>query len=192
MTDLPTPGPLGLPQDAVIAVAAQGLTVYRLVRSDAPTLRDFQPPSPERAARLGWPEILRAGLSHFLDPEQAERVQRSPVSLVVRVDLAAGVGIYVARTGRTPGLSPCGRGRKCSSNPRALSREPCVAYDEGVTLFVLFSGADVIGEFDTRDEAESALDEAVAAEPSAADELAVFELDQNGERVGKPITRAAA
>jgi hypothetical protein len=82
---------------------AEGLAVYRLVRSEPPTLRDFQPPSAERARRLGWPELLRAGVSHFLRPEQAERVRRSPVSRVARVDLAAGLGIYVARTGRTPG-----------------------------------------------------------------------------------------
>ena len=61
-----------------------------------------------------------------------------------------------------------------------------------MTVFALFSGADVISEFDTREQAERALDEAVAAEPSAADELAVFEFDENGERVGEPIRRAAA
>jgi hypothetical protein len=104
VTELPTPGPLGLPPEAVIAMpAAEGLAVYRLVRSDPPTLRDFQPPVAERARRLAWPELLRAGLSHFLGPEQAERVRRSPVSLVARVELAVGLGIYVARTGRTPG-----------------------------------------------------------------------------------------
>lgn len=103
MTELPTPGQLGLPRAAVIAVPADGLTVYRLVRGDPPTLRDFQLPSPELAARLGWPELLRVGLSHFLRPEQAERVRRSPVSRIAAVDLTEGVGIYVARTGRTPG-----------------------------------------------------------------------------------------
>lgn len=62
----------------------------------------------------------------------------------------------------------------------------------GMTVCSLFSGADLIGEFGTREEAERALDEAVAADPSAADELAVIEFDENGERVGEPITRAAA
>jgi len=61
-----------------------------------------------------------------------------------------------------------------------------------MTVFSLFSGADLVGEFDTLAEAERALDEAVAADPSAADELAVIEFDENGERVGEPITRAAA
>jgi hypothetical protein len=61
-----------------------------------------------------------------------------------------------------------------------------------MTVFSLFSGADLVGEFDTRAEAERALDEAIAADPAAADELAVIEFDENGERVGEPITRAAA
>jgi hypothetical protein len=102
VTELPTPGPLGLSRSAVIAVPADGLTLYRLVRSDPPTLRDFQPPSRELADRLGWPELLRAGLSHFVRPEQTERVRRSPVSRIAAVELR-GSGIYVARTGRTPG-----------------------------------------------------------------------------------------
>ena len=103
MTELPTPRLHGLRRDAVIAVAADGLVVYRLVRSDPPTARDFEPPRPELAERRGWPELHRAGLSHFLRPEQAERIRRSPVSRVAAVRLAAGSGIYVARTGRTPG-----------------------------------------------------------------------------------------
>jgi hypothetical protein len=61
-----------------------------------------------------------------------------------------------------------------------------------MTVFSLFSGADLVGEFDTLAEAERALDKAVAADPSAADELAVIQFDENGERVGEPITRAAA
>ena len=61
-----------------------------------------------------------------------------------------------------------------------------------MTVFSLFSGADLLGEFDTRAEAERALDEAVAADPSATEEFAVIEFDENGERVGEPITRAAA
>ena len=61
-----------------------------------------------------------------------------------------------------------------------------------MTTFSLFSGAGLVGEFDTREEAERALDEAVAVDLSAADELAVIEFDENGQRVGEPITRAAA
>lgn len=103
MSELPTPDALGLPRAAVIAVPPDGLTVYRLVRSDPPTLRDFELPSPRLAAIRAWPELLRAGFSHFLTPEQAERVRRSPVSRIVEVEVGAGSGAYVARTGRTPG-----------------------------------------------------------------------------------------
>ena len=103
MSELPTPIPLGLPSEAVIAVPAEGLTVYRLVRSDPPTLRDFQLASLELAVLRGWPELLRVGFSHFLQPEQAERVRRQRMSRIARIDLRPGRGIYVARTGRTPG-----------------------------------------------------------------------------------------
>jgi hypothetical protein len=89
-------------------------------------------------------------------------------------------------------MSRSGRRRTYSSKPRALSPERCVAYHEDVTVFALFSGADLIGEFNTREQAERALDEAVAADASAAEELAVFAFDETGERVGEPITRAAA
>lgn len=55
-------------------------------------------------------------------------------------------------------------------------------------MYSLFSGSDLIGEFDTREEAKRALD-AVAEDPSAADKFAVIEFYENGERVGEPITR---
>jgi hypothetical protein len=61
-----------------------------------------------------------------------------------------------------------------------------------MSYFSLFAGADLIGEFETREDAERALDEVVLAEPSAAGEFAVFEFDETGKRVGVPITRAAA
>jgi hypothetical protein len=61
-----------------------------------------------------------------------------------------------------------------------------------MAFWTLFAGSDLIGEFDTREDAEHALDDAIEADSSAADELAVSELDENGERVGEPITRAVA
>lgn len=61
-----------------------------------------------------------------------------------------------------------------------------------MTVFSLFSGGDLVAEFDTREEAERALDDAVGSDSAAANELAVIEFDENGERVGEPITRAAA
>jgi hypothetical protein len=47
-------------------------------------------------------------------------------------------------------------------------------------------------ESSTPAEAERALDKLVAAEPSGADAFALLEFDENGERMGEPITRAAA
>ena len=64
-------------------------------------------------------------------------------------------------------------------------------YDARVALFSLFDGADLLGEFGSREEAERALDAALATNPSAAAELAILEFDENGERVGEPIRRAA-
>ena len=61
-----------------------------------------------------------------------------------------------------------------------------------MTHFSLFAGADLIGEFEAREDAERALDELVLADPSGALEFAVVEFDENGKRVGEPITRAAA
>lgn len=192
MTDLPTPAPLGLPREAVVAVPADGLTVYRLVRSDPPTLRDFLPPSPELAAQRGWPELLRAGLSHFLTAEQAGRARRHRVSRIARVDLATARDLR--RTNRpnagprdclgATGGPPRGRAHRRLTRPSPTMRR--------MTVFSLFSGADLVGEFETGEEAERALDEAVAANPSAVEELAVIEFDENGECVGEPITRAAA
>ena len=89
-------------------------------------------------------------------------------------------------------MSVFGRNRRRCSRSPTLSGDATVAYDEVVTVFALFHGSDLVGEFDTRDEAERALDEAVAADGSAAGELAVFEFAESGERVGEPITRAEA
>lgn len=49
-----------------------------------------------------------------------------------------------------------------------------------------------LGEFDSREDAVSALEELVKADPSAADECGIVELDAQGRRVGEPITLAAA
>jgi hypothetical protein len=61
-----------------------------------------------------------------------------------------------------------------------------------MACLALFAGAELIGEFKSRADGERARDELVAAEPSAADELALFELHESGDRVGEPITRASA
>jgi hypothetical protein len=58
-----------------------------------------------------------------------------------------------------------------------------------VRTFPLFAGADLVGEFDTRDDAGRALDELTSGEPATADGLAIFEFEENGQQVGEPITR---
>lgn len=49
-----------------------------------------------------------------------------------------------------------------------------------------------LGEFDGRAEALQALAELVEADPTAAHECAVIELDTHGRRVGAPLAHPAA
>lgn len=60
-------------------------------------------------------------------------------------------------------------------------------------FFALFTDrGDWLGDHDTLDEAIKALDEMIADDPSAAAEVAIFPFDDQGGRVGEPITRTAA
>jgi hypothetical protein len=92
----PLPDLLGLPSAAVVAVPANGLEVFRLVRSDPPTTADFQPSRYQR--RRNIPELLRVGLSHYLTAEAAAAYLRQPGSQVARVTLSTGLPAHVART----------------------------------------------------------------------------------------------
>ena len=92
-----------VPREAVVALPARGLTVYRLTAGGTPTLADFSPMSPARAAARGVPELLRVGLSVFLERQQAEAVRLRPSSCVVEVRLREGRRIHIARTGNRPG-----------------------------------------------------------------------------------------
>ena len=103
MAELPEPDSYGLPAGSVVAVPAEGLTVYRLLYGRVPVAEDFRSQSPQRAAQAGTPELLRAGLSHFLTLADAERARALPASRVARIVLEPGRGIHVARTGRRPG-----------------------------------------------------------------------------------------
>ncbi len=82
----PTPLDLGLPPEAVVAVPADGLPLYRLIRSETPLASDFAPVAPERAAVVGLPELLRVGLSHYLEPWQAEAVRAHCARMYLLVD----------------------------------------------------------------------------------------------------------
>jgi hypothetical protein len=88
---------------SVVAIPADGLTVYRLVVNDPPTAADFRPQSLERAALAGASEILRLGLSHFLRYEDAVQARARPSSLIAEVRLEPHRGIHIARTGRRRG-----------------------------------------------------------------------------------------
>jgi hypothetical protein len=103
VTELPLAHALGLPRGAVVAVPATGLTVYRLVLSDPPLQADFAPQPLDRATRLGWAELLRLGVSHFLEHDQARAQRQRRDSMIARVKLESARGIHVARTGRTDG-----------------------------------------------------------------------------------------
>ena len=61
-----------------------------------------------------------------------------------------------------------------------------------VVTFSLFIGADLAGEFDSRDEALRALRRLAETDPAAAGELAVVERDAAGEPLGEPITTRPA
>jgi hypothetical protein len=63
-----------LPRDATIAVPvpAEGLTLYRLVDGESPTVRDFdERRTRPQAERDGVPELFRLSVSHWLRYEQA-------------------------------------------------------------------------------------------------------------------------
>lgn len=103
MAVLPEPDAYGLPAGSVVAVPADGLTVYRLVRNDPARPEDFAPMPERRARARGVPELLRLGVSAYLAPKQAEAVLLDERSRVARIQLRPGAGVHVARTGRTFG-----------------------------------------------------------------------------------------
>lgn len=101
--NLPSAERLALPVGSVVAVPGDGLTVYRLIRSDEPDALDFEPQPVVRAIAAGWPELIRLGLSHFLTADQARGARARPSSRIVAVRLTPGTGVHIARTGRRPG-----------------------------------------------------------------------------------------
>lgn len=50
---------------------------------------------------------------------------------------------------------------------------------------------DLLGEWATEAEAVAVLDDVIADDPSATEELAVFGFTDEGQRVGEPIPRGA-
>ena len=66
------------------------------------------------------------------------------------------------------------------------------AYPPAMLYVLLDDHGTPYGEFDDREAAIRALDELIAADPSAAEECGITVFDDEGRRVGKPISRPAA
>jgi len=100
---LPTPDAHGLPDDATIAVPvpAEGLTLYRLLESKTPRLKDFEPNRTRAQAQLlRIPELFRVSASHWLDLTQALRASERRIACVARVELGPDPLVRVAVTER--------------------------------------------------------------------------------------------
>jgi hypothetical protein len=80
-------------------LVAHPLVVYRLIEGERPEESDFQRVRLLRAEKGNVPELLRLGLSHYREPEQARAVLRRPGSRIARLRLApGGRPIYYANT----------------------------------------------------------------------------------------------
>lgn len=101
MASLPRAADHGLPETATIAVPvpADGLTVYRLVDGEAPTLRDFdERRTRPHAERDGIPELFRLSVSHWLRYEQAAAHSIRPRFHVAELELPPDALVRVALT----------------------------------------------------------------------------------------------
>lgn len=79
-------------------MSSPAIRAYRLVRSDPPTEKDFKPMTPAaRAKHQNAPEILKTGVSHYLEADDAQAVATQPGSLIAEVSLD-GQGVHVARS----------------------------------------------------------------------------------------------
>jgi hypothetical protein len=100
----PLPAALGLETGSVVAVPANGETLWRITVGPEPTKADFL-----SVAALGdpnrGPAILTLGLSVFASRQQAEQIRDRfrRGQHVSAVSLPANRGFSIARTGRTPG-----------------------------------------------------------------------------------------
>lgn len=97
---LPQSAPeLELPEDWIVAVPANGQTLYRLVNRNPPRDRDFE--SDRKRGQPRWDEDLEVdhlGLSVFSTADQALSMARRYPKLVASVVLEPGYGFALART----------------------------------------------------------------------------------------------
>lgn len=100
---LPSPESLGLPAASALAVPVPqgGLTLYRLLRGPEPRREDFEPhlTRPQGALRR-VPELFRASVSHWLDPEEAAASSTSRTFYLAHIELLPDPLIRVALTER--------------------------------------------------------------------------------------------
>jgi hypothetical protein len=103
---LPSPEAHGLPAIAaiVVPVAAEGLTLYRLIRGADPRPEDFEPTFTRPQAQIrAIPELFRTSVSHWLLPEQAAGWSTQQIYRVARLGLRPDPLIRVALTERVGG-----------------------------------------------------------------------------------------
>jgi hypothetical protein len=104
MQHLPDPAELGLapfPDCAVaVRVPADGLTVFRLVRTVPATEDDFVPRSPLRVG--AHPILLTCAISVFLSARSALDVRRRPASGLAQLRLEPDPLTHIARTSQDP------------------------------------------------------------------------------------------
>ena len=101
VADVPTPGP-DAPEGALLVIPGDGREVFRLVRNDPPSSKDFQPRYGKGAAKAaGVSELLRQGLSHYLTIDDAQAVNTQN-SMVAKLPLNEGLFNF-ARTGQLTG-----------------------------------------------------------------------------------------
>jgi hypothetical protein len=104
MRELPEPPSEGSLVAVLVDELEDELCLYRLVMNDPPDETDFEPSvSPQQADARGLPELLRCGLSHYVELEQADAVRTKRGSMIARVCLRSGRSIAAARTGASPG-----------------------------------------------------------------------------------------
>jgi hypothetical protein len=201
---LPPPAPeLGLPADAIVALPVERpVTLYRLVWNDPPSTEDVRSNllKGKRPFPREW-AIIHAGMSMYDAPELALRRARRSPKLVAAVELVPDHGFYVARTFESEGhftvwvirmtywgvsgilsmrRSIRGKPRTCVEFLRPRSR---LSKEGAMTYQVIDEYGNVLGRYDSREEAERELAEYLEDHPEQGDDLALAAIDDAGKTV---------
>ncbi|MGH2989004.1 MAG: hypothetical protein ACRDMY_03910 [Gaiellaceae bacterium] len=119
---LPSPDRHNLPTEAAIAVPVppDGLTLYRLLDASEPRQKDFEPTYTRPQAQIrAIPELFRASVSCWLQPEQALTALRRPRVWSAQLELRQDPLTRVALTE----LDPHGESRPGHVDVWAYPRE---------------------------------------------------------------------